>query len=106
MAALYKATLFTVFPSFVEGWGLPVGESLMFGRPCVASNASSVPEVAGDFVEYIDPFNDHDGYEKILRFVEDREYLEERAQRIKNEFRPREWGDVAKDMIATVQSLD
>ena len=105
LAALYKLALFTVFPSFVEGWGLPVGESLMFGRPCVASNASSVPEVAGDFVEYIDPVNDHDGYEKIRRFVEDRDYLEERARRIKNEFRPREWGDVAKEMIATVQSL-
>jgi hypothetical protein len=105
LAALYKAALFTVFPSFVEGWGLPVGESLMFGRPCIASNASSVPEVAGDFVEYIDPFNDHDGYEKISRFVGDRGYLEQRAQRIKNEFRPREWGDVAKDMIATVRSL-
>jgi glycosyltransferase involved in cell wall biosynthesis len=105
LTILYKAALFTVFPSFVEGWGLPVGESLMFGRPCVASNASSVPEVAGDFVEYIDPLNDHDGYEKIFRFVEDREYLEQRARRIKYEFRPREWGDVAKDMIATVQSL-
>jgi glycosyltransferase involved in cell wall biosynthesis len=105
LATLYKSALFTVFPSFEEGWGLPVGESLMFGRPCIASNASSVPEVAGDFVEYVDPLNDHDGYEKILRFVEDREYLEHRARQIKNEFRPREWGDVARDMIATLRTL-
>lgn len=105
LATLYKSALFTVFPSFEEGWGLPVGESLMFGRPCIASNASSVPEVAGDFVEYVDPLNDHDGYEKILRFVEDREFLEYRARQIKNEFRPREWGDVARDMIATLRTV-
>ena len=37
LVALYKAAMFTVFPSFEEGWGLPVGESLVFGRPCVAS---------------------------------------------------------------------
>jgi glycosyltransferase involved in cell wall biosynthesis len=105
LATLYKAALFTVFPSFVEGWGLPVGESLMFGRPCIASTASSVPEVAGDFVEYVDPLNDHDGYEKIRRFIEDREFLEQRARQIQNTFRPREWGDVATDLISTVQSI-
>ncbi len=63
--------MFSVFPSFEEGWGLPVGESLIFGRPCLASNASSVPEVGGEFVDYIDPFNTNDGYEKISRFIED-----------------------------------
>lgn len=104
LAALYESALFTVFPSFEEGWGLPVGESLIFGRPCIASNVSSVPEVAGDFVDYVDPFNDHDGYEKIARFVQDREFLEQRARHIKQSFKPRDWDDVAKDMIAAVQS--
>jgi glycosyltransferase involved in cell wall biosynthesis len=105
LAALYQSALFTVFPSFEEGWGLPVGESLLFGRPCIASNTSSVPEVAGDFVDYVDPFNDHDGYQKILHFIEDRELLERRAHYIKENFKPREWSDVARDMIGIVRSL-
>jgi hypothetical protein len=105
LAALYQSALFTVFPSFEEGWGLPVGESLMFGRPCIASNISSIPEVAGDFVDYVDPFNDHDGYQKVLQFIEDREFLEQRAHYIRENFKPRDWNDVARDMIEIVRSL-
>jgi len=105
LATLYRSALFTVFPSFEEGWGLPVGESFIFGRPCVASNSSSVPEVGGTFADYVDPFNDNDGYEKILRFIQDRSFLEERARNIKENFKPRDWSDVAGDLIEVVRSL-
>ena len=40
--------LFTTFPSIVEGWGLPVGESLTHDRACVASKSSLIPEAGGD----------------------------------------------------------
>ena len=46
---LYSRCLFTVCPSFYEGWGLPIGESLAMGKICVSSDRASVPEVAGDF---------------------------------------------------------
>ena len=52
---LYAGCLFTVFPSFYEGWGLPVSESLAFGRPCFASNATSLPEAGGNLARYFDP---------------------------------------------------
>jgi len=45
LAWLYRRCLFTVFPSLYEGWGLPVAESLAVGKVCLASNASSIPEV-------------------------------------------------------------
>ena len=47
LAWLYGRAAFTVFPSLAEGWGLPIGESLWFGKPCVASDATSMPEVGG-----------------------------------------------------------
>ena len=49
---LYSACLFTVFPSVLEGWGLPVGESLWFGKACAASNSSSIPVVGRDLCLY------------------------------------------------------
>ncbi len=52
---LYSACLFTIFPSLFEGWGLPVGESLWFGKSCAASNTSSIPTVGGDLCVYFDP---------------------------------------------------
>ena len=55
LARLYAGCLFTVFPSIAEGWGIPVTESLAHGKYCVASNASSLPEVGGDLIDYHDP---------------------------------------------------
>ncbi|REF89113.1 glycosyltransferase involved in cell wall biosynthesis [Methylovirgula ligni] len=54
---LYAACSFTVFPSQFEGWGLPVGESLWFGKPCAASDTSSIPYVGGDLCAYFSPFH-------------------------------------------------
>jgi len=45
LSYLYRHCLFTVYPSLSEGWGLPVGESLAYGKFCIASSASSLPEV-------------------------------------------------------------
>ncbi len=52
---LYRACDFTVFPSLNEGWGLPVGESLWMGKPCLSSSLSSLPEVGGEYAVYFDP---------------------------------------------------
>ncbi|HEY9657884.1 MAG TPA: glycosyltransferase family 1 protein, partial [Allocoleopsis sp.] len=48
---LYENALFTVFPSFYEGWGLPVAESLNYGKVTLASNTSSMPEIGGKFAD-------------------------------------------------------
>lgn len=55
LAWMYQNALFTVYPSLYEGWGLPVAESLAYGKACVASNASSIPEIGKDLVEYFSP---------------------------------------------------
>ncbi|MDI1297147.1 MAG: glycosyltransferase family 1 protein [bacterium] len=99
LRTLYNACEFTLFPSFVEGWGLPVGESLMFGKPCVASSTSSIPEVGGDFVDYIDPLNLRDGTEILRRMTFDDEYREARTNNIRENFIPRTWREVAGDLI-------
>ena len=48
LETLYEHCLFTTFPSIVEGWGLPVGESLTHDRAYVASKSSLIPEAGGD----------------------------------------------------------
>jgi glycosyltransferase involved in cell wall biosynthesis len=52
IAALYRNCRFTVYPSLSEGWGLPVGESLWMGKPCVCADNTSLPEVGGKWVSY------------------------------------------------------
>lgn len=102
--AVYENCLFTVFTSFVEGWGLPVGESLLHGKPCVVSNTASLPEVGSDFVEYIDPINLTGGIEVFRRMITDRDYLAERARNIRENFVARDWDDVAEDFVAKINA--
>lgn len=54
---LYQNCLFSIYPSFYEGWGLPIAESIAHGAPCICSDSSSMPEVAGDLVSYFNPFS-------------------------------------------------
>ena len=55
LADLYQHTLFTIYPSRYEGWGLPVSESLAFGKAVVTSRNSSIPEAGGDLATYFTP---------------------------------------------------
>lgn len=45
---LYKDCMFTVFPSIEEGFGLPILESLWYGKPCICANFGAMQEVALD----------------------------------------------------------
>ena len=48
LAALLKRALCLAFPSWTEGFGLPIVEAMARGCPVVASNRASMPEVCGD----------------------------------------------------------
>ncbi|MBL8727902.1 MAG: glycosyltransferase family 4 protein [Planctomycetes bacterium] len=55
LVALYAGALLSVYPSLVEGWGIPVLESLALGTPVVTSNTSAMPEAGGEHARYFDP---------------------------------------------------
>jgi len=52
---LLERCLFTLYPSFVEGWGLPVAESLARGRPVIAGTAPSLREAGQGLALHLDP---------------------------------------------------
>ncbi len=96
---LYRACLFTVYPSLLEGWGLPIGESLAAGRLCVASDRGAMPEVGGDFALYIDPEDVAAALPVFRRLLTDQPWLDSLERRLRQEFRPRSWPDVADAML-------
>lgn len=95
LAALYQNCLFTLFPSFYEGWGLPVTESLSFGKTVAAAHRASIPEAGGVFCDYFDPDNLHDAYRVVARLITDPAHRSNMERRIKQEFRPPSWADSA-----------
>ncbi|WP_052120573.1 glycosyltransferase family 4 protein [Inquilinus limosus] len=104
LAFLYRHCLFTVFPSLYEGWGLPIGESLWFGKLCIASRTSSMPQVGGNLADYIDPGDEGDLRQGLSRAVTDPAYVKERERMIERAAL-RAWRDVAEDVyLATVPS--
>ncbi len=57
---LYSRAEFCVLPSLLEGFGLPVLESMASGTPVVCSRTASLPEVGGDAARYFDPLDVED----------------------------------------------
>ena len=105
LQTLYANCLFTMVPSFVEGWGLPVGESLAYGKLCIASDAASLPEVGGEFVLYVDPYNARAAAILVRRLLEDRTELRRLEARIRDDFRPRNWHQHGAALIAAAEKL-
>lgn len=54
LAGLYNKASLYVFPSLSEGFGLPALEAVSYGVPVVCSDATCLPEIAGDAAEYFD----------------------------------------------------
>ncbi|MBM3586375.1 MAG: glycosyltransferase family 4 protein [Alphaproteobacteria bacterium] len=92
---LYKRCRFTIFPSLYEGWGLPVTESLAFGKVCVASNRTSIPEAGGEFCLYFDPENVSEAAAVISKACFDNAVIEEKENLIRAHYKPTSWLDSA-----------
>ena len=99
LAALYRGCLFTVYPSFYEGWGLPVTESLAFGRPCIISNATSLPEAGGHLARYFDPEETAAATRLIAGTLADRPGLAAWQAQVAREFVPVAWADTAASVL-------
>ncbi|MFA6430023.1 MAG: glycosyltransferase, partial [Patescibacteria group bacterium] len=59
LAALYKNAAAFLYPSWYEGFGLPLHEAAQFHTPCLASTASALPETAPKGTQFAPPAKPH-----------------------------------------------
>jgi glycosyltransferase involved in cell wall biosynthesis len=71
LPALYQGAEVFVYPSLYEGFGLPVLEAMSSGTPVITSNASSLPEAAGDAALLVNPKETFDLYKAMEALVMD-----------------------------------
>lgn len=71
LAKLYRAAVCMVYPSLLEGFGMPPLEAMACGCPVAVSDASSIPEVVGDAGLYFSPESSEDMAYKLEQLVFD-----------------------------------
>lgn len=105
LASLYDGALFTLFPSYVEGWGLPISESLHYGKVCLHSDTSSMPEASQNLVISKSPFDVLGWLEVVEQLTFNHQFRQDMERKIKSSYRPVNWCDTAETFYRSVEKL-
>lgn len=97
---LYANARAYVFPSFMEGFGLPGLEAMAYGAPVAASNASCIPEILGDAAVYFDAANQDDMVRVIGSLINDDKQRQELISRGKQQVQKYSWRRMAEQIQA------
>jgi len=105
MPPLYEGAACLLFPSLFEGFGFPVLEAMSCGCPVVCSNATSLPEIAGDAAILIDPHSPEgiaDAVYDVLTDEDFRRYLVDKGYRQATQF---SWQQYVLETIAIFRKV-
>lgn len=105
LVELYRGAEFGLFPSFYEGYGLPLAEMLNHGKACISSRSGSLEEVGGEFVQYVDPIDVIAWSDEIARYFNDPDARLSLEKRVADGYRPVTWDDAAPLFFERLKSL-
>lgn len=106
LAALYSGAEAFVFPSLYEGFGLPVLEAMQCGCPVIASNTSSIPEIAGDAAVLVDPYDEESMAEAINRVSHSSSLRDQMSERGIKQAKKYSWSKRVKSMVDIYDKID
>jgi glycosyltransferase involved in cell wall biosynthesis len=104
LAWLYSRAAFTIFPSELEGWGLPITESLAFGTPCLAADNSSLREASQGLAWHADTLDGLAWAREVERCMTDPAHLAAARTTIRSKFVKRRWADFLADVLTQVRT--
>ena len=105
LSALLTGAVAMVMPSLYEGFGLPILEAMACNTPVICSNASSLPEVAGDAALYVDP-EDRAGLQRAMdRLLADDKLRQELIGRGRQRLRLFSWEQCAEAILAALEEV-
>ncbi len=104
LPALYKNAVVFIYPSFYEGFGLPVLEAMNVGTPAITSKVSSLPEVGGDGVLYCDPDDIKDMAMVMKNVLLNKDLRKTLAHRGKERAKNFNWDKFVKKILNLIQN--
>lgn len=105
LVLLYNAAQVFVYPSIYEGFGLPILEAMACGTPVVASNTSSMPEIAGTAAILVDPYQVNEIQAAIQRILSDPDLSLSLSQEGLKRAEAFSWLGTARDTLQVYTSL-
>jgi glycosyltransferase involved in cell wall biosynthesis len=94
-----------VYVSYFEGFGVPIVEAFQCGVPVITSNVTSMPEVAGDAALLVNPFDESEIAQAMIRMDSDENLRTELTQRGLNRVKNFDWDSSAKDFWKVVEHI-
>jgi glycosyltransferase involved in cell wall biosynthesis len=101
LAALYARARFLVMPSQAEGWGMPIREALVAGKPSIATDA--VPAASASPWVRIVPAGSEEEISSAIHDWWEGSEPERLSQEIREKFMPRSWDDVAQEIVEQIR---
>lgn len=105
LSCLYHKAKLYVFPSLIEGFGLPPLEAQAYGLPVASSDSTCLPEVLADSVVYFNPKNAADMADKIQLVINDQEKLRDLAEKGAQNVKRFSWLKMAEQINGIYKSL-
>lgn len=94
-----------VFPSFFEGFGLPVIEAMACGCPVICSNTSSLPEIGSDAAVYFNPKNPDEIANQIKRVVHNKNFRNKLVGKGLQNVKRFSWEKCAKETLSIINKI-
>jgi glycosyltransferase involved in cell wall biosynthesis len=105
MPLLYASSQLLLYPSFYEGFGLPILEAMACGVPVITSNVSSMPEVAGDAAQLVDP-NDLSQIKKVVnKIMTEEKFKQQLIRKGLANAKKFSWDKTVNETVKAYQSL-
>ena len=98
---LYKRCMFTVFPSYYEGWGLPIGESLWLGKTQRLKHELHARSWHG-YGRILDPHSRSSMRDTLIKLITNPELLRQKTEKI-DRSRLRSWKQVSEELYAALE---
>jgi len=106
LPAIYCQCELFLYPSLRESFGIPMLEAMACGAPVITSNTSSMPEVAGDAAEIVDPFKPEEITAAMIRILSDKKVRDSMIEKGYVQAEKFSWKAMAENVLAIYDQIE